>query len=128
MATKKPNEGAALEAYDRYVGLLELIQTQLSSVAELLRRIETEPEQRQSRELARSAGGVLNALGRSIESWCTDQSQKSLTYAADVGLLGLGTLFLSHLGVVPAAAFPVLAFLMCGKEIAGAAPSGNGDK
>lgn len=119
-----PNDPEALDTQQRYVTLLTHILAELQTVAVLLGEIASQPEAN-IKTKAETASGILSGLGDVISTWASENGQHTIKYGLNVGLLGAGALFLSSCGVATATAFPVLAVLMCGKEVAGVLTSGK---
>jgi len=109
---KKPNEPEKLAEYERVVSLFDLASDGFRALADTLdeaseKNVGAPPEQ----VLLGRAAEIVHSLGEATKKWFTENNSLVFEGAVRIGLLGLGILFLSSLGVDPLTTTAAVAYI-----------------
>jgi hypothetical protein len=98
----KPNEPEKLMEYERVVDLINLASDGFKELADTLdeaalNKVGSNPEP----VLLGRAAGIVHSLGEATKKWFAENNSLIFEGAVRIGLLGLGILFLTSLGIDP---------------------------
>lgn len=107
-----PNDPVSLDRYNSFVGILKQVRDGLAEISRLLEASDGSTPQFEP------AAGVVAALQERVAKWLRDNSDVVAGYGMKTGLLGAGCALLTYCGAPGWQAFPALAFMLGGPQLA----------
>lgn len=111
--TPTPNDPDRLSYHQEYVSLLEFIKEHINKIADDLSEIAAGNVNEKIKDAKNSVISLRNA----IQSWWDNNNEKAVHYGTNIGLLGVGTAFLTFCGAPPAMATGICAVLGGSKPV-----------
>lgn len=122
LENEKPNDPQSLARHESYVSLLQHLLSGLGVIAKELARAGQERGAARDGHLAKAASAVKQAA-QAVDGWL--RAKGGYDYSGRVGLLGVGTAFLTVCGAPAIVAFPAAVALLEGKNVADAVASSS---